>query len=411
MDAKELADRLKALGVELGPQKLESPSRMDGDQSFPIESVVTGWEHQTIFGSAFVHLENFAKPYEHGQYDLFVSSRLDILAEWGKAAKLHQADLSSIIFLDTETSGLAGGTGTYAFLIGIGWFTDDGFQVQQLFLRDPGQEAALLTALTELLGTKNVVVTYNGKSFDVPLLATRYNMNRLTNPLIGFEHVDLLHLARRLWRDRLPSRSLGELEKSILGFFRSEEEVPGYLIPEYYFNYLRNRDARPLAGVLYHNAIDIVSLAAIFKYVATTLEDPLHCDIPSLDRVAIARLYDDLGHFEKAVSLYELGLEEGLPEEFFLRTLQRFAVSCRKQNRWDIAESIWIKAAQHNDLSAYIELAKYYEHHARDLVEALDWTQKGLLATSTAVVPLYMRQTIEEDLTRRQERLIRKIGT
>ena len=409
MDSKYLTDRLKALGVELGPKNLTPVVQETANYSFPIETVVSGREHPTIFGPAFVHSEDYQQPYHHGSHDLFSCPRLDILARWGKAQSLHATDLSSIVFLDTETSGLAGGTGTYAFLIGIGWFTDSGFRVEQLFLRDPSQEAALLTALIEKLSQFNVVVTYNGKSFDIPLLVTRFNMNRAMNPFKEFEHLDLLHLARRIWRDRLPSRSLGELEKSILGFHRTEEEVPGYLIPEYYFNYLRSSDARPLAGVLYHNAIDIVSLAALFKYMATALDEPLDCDVPSLDRVAIARLYDDLGYFETAVSLYELGLAQGLPEEFFLRTLQRFALSCRKQGRWDLAKAIWIKAAEHNDLSAYIELAKLFEHHEKDPVEALDWVQKGLNAASNSFAPLYIKQTIEEDLQRRMVRLMRKI--
>ncbi len=409
MDSKSLADRLKALGVKLGPGNLAPANLETTNYSYPIETVVSGWDHPTIFGPAFVHLEDYQQPYHHGSHDLFACPRLDILAKWGKAQGLHSTDLSSIVFLDTETSGLAGGTGTYAFIIGIGWFTDSGFRVEQLFLRDPSQEAAFLTALIEKLSQFNVVVTFNGKSFDIPLLVTRFNMNRAMNPFVEFEHLDLLHLARRIWRDRLPSRSLGELEKSILNFHRTEEEVPGYLIPEYYFNYLRSSDARPLAGVLYHNAVDIVSLAALFKYIASTLDEPLKCDVPSLDRVAIARLYDDLGFFDTAASLYELGLAQGLPEDFFLKTLQRFALSCRKQERWDLAKAIWIKAAQHNDFTAYIELAKFYEHHEKDPIEALDWVQEGLSAVSTSSAPLYLKQTVTEDLERRMARLLRKM--
>lgn len=409
MDSKSLTDRLKALGVELGPRNLAPDTQETTSYPFPIEAVVSGWEHSTNLGPAFVHSEDYQQPYRHGSHDLFSCPRLDILAKWGKAQSLQGTDLSSIVFLDTETSGLAGGTGTYAFLIGIGWFVDSGFRVEQLFLRDPSQEAALLTALNEKLSQFNIVVTYNGKSFDVPLLVTRFNMNREANPFIGFEHLDLLHLARRIWRERLPSRSLSEIEKSILGFHRTEDEVPGYLIPEYYFNYLRSGDARPLAGVLYHNAVDIVSLAALFKYVASTLDEPLDCDVPSLDRIAIARLYDDLGYFETAASLYERGLAQGLPEEVFLSTLQRFALSCRKQDHWDMAKAIWIKATEHNDLSAYIELAKLFEHHEKDPVEALDWALKGLDAASNSSAPLYVKQTVQDDLQRRIARLMRKV--
>src|SRR5690606_29266065 len=131
---------------------------------------------------------------------------------------------------DTETTGLMGGTGTYAFLVGIGFRSDEGFRLVQFFMRDPSLERALLAALQQWLNTFDVVVTFNGKTFDLPLLNNRYTMNGLPSPLSRFEHVDVLHLARKLWRDRLPSRALGDLEKEIVRFFRTGEDIPGWVI-------------------------------------------------------------------------------------------------------------------------------------------------------------------------------------
>ena len=141
-------------------------------------------------------------------------------------------------------------------------------------MRDPGQEAALLAALDQWLAEFDVIVTFNGKSFDVPLLNSRFLMNGITTPFERYEHVDVLQIARKLWRDRLPSRALGELEKEIIHFYRTGDDIPGWMIPQVYFDYLRSGDARPLAGVFYHNVIDILTLAALFGHIGAMLNDP-----------------------------------------------------------------------------------------------------------------------------------------
>jgi tetratricopeptide (TPR) repeat protein len=313
--------------------------------------------------------------------------------------------------LDTETSGLAGGTGTYVFLVGIGFRIEHGFKLAQIFMRDPSQEPALLAAITQILDSFDTIVTFNGRTFDVPLLNTRHVLNGFTSPFSAMSHVDLLPLARRLWRNRLPSRALSSLEIEILGLQRTREEVPGWMIPEIYFDYLRNGDARQLEGVFYHNAMDIVSLAALFNYMADMLEGPLGNPLlPGLDLVALARLYEDLQDWETAILLYERGLDQGLPQDFFIQTLERFAQLYRRQENWEGAVNLWKKAAGHKHLDAYIELAKYYEHQQRDYDQAIQWTQNALELVPQIETNLFIRKSLSGDFQKRLDRLMKKKG-
>ena len=275
-------------------------------------------------------------------------------------------------------------------------------------MRDPSQEPALLAALSEWLTPFQAIVTFNGKSFDLPLLNTRFTMNGLTPPFAPLAHIDLLHLARRLWRDRLPSRALGDLEREIAGFIREQDEVPGYLIPQYYFDYLRTKDARPLGGVFYHNVIDIASLACLFTFTANLIANPEMAVVHTLDLAAIARLYEELGHLEQAAALFERCLEEGLPEENYIKTIERFASIRKRQGRPELAAQLWIYAAEKQHLPAFIELAKYYEHTMIDLAQAEDWVAKALNLINVQSLPGYLRKMYQEELVHRLERLEKK---
>jgi tetratricopeptide (TPR) repeat protein len=336
---------------------------------------------------------------------------LQVLSEWGRAAHLADCPLSRFVFLDTETTGLGGGTGTLAFLVGLGHITPDGFRLVQLLLRGPHEEPAMLASLAQFLDPFQAIVTYNGKSFDIPLLNTRHVLNGFTSPFTSLDHLDLLPLARRVWRNRLASRSLSNLEQEIIGVPRTQDEVPGWMIPQIYFDYLRTGDAHPLQGVLYHNAMDILSLAAVFHHTAGLLSDPLGSIEPnSLDLIAIARLYEELGHFDQAVDLYEYSLQAGLPEEFFIQTLQRFADLYRRRNQWEQTLILWEKASHHHHIESCVELAKYYEHHAREYSVALRWTETALQYIELYVSGRASRNLWKQDLTHRQERIQRKLG-
>ena len=331
---------------------------------------------------------------------------MDILSAWTADPRLSSLDLSSFVFLDTETSGLAGGTGTYAFLVGAGRFVNGEFLLQQFFMRDPSEEPALLEGLAAFLAPAQGLVTFNGKAFDVPLLVTRYSMNAIPIPFKDYAHLDLLPLARRLWRDRLESRALKFLEENILQAPRTIEEVPGYEIPYIYFDYLRTGDARPLKGVFYHNAMDVVAMAALLSHTATMLADPFHEAIDhGLDVIALAKLYEDIGQWDTAARLFERGLEMNLEEENFWKAVNRLSVLQKRRGDFEEAVKLWEKAASEGHIYAYVELAKYYEHKQRDVKSALKWTKSALKQVKRADLPAYIREHWKDELLHRLARL------
>jgi uncharacterized protein YprB with RNaseH-like and TPR domain len=405
-----LSDKLKSLGVRRGAQGLSQPKPQKA--RYPIEEVVAGFDDETPLGTTWIAQQNYEVDYQHGSIMLCRDCRVGFLAEWCRCENLLDAALQDYIFLDTETSGLAGGTGTYAFMIGLGFRTDSGFRLLQLFMRDPSQEPALLASLSRILAQFRAVVTFNGRGFDVPLMKSRHVLNGIPHPFDTLEHIDMLPVARKLWRNRLPSRALKSLEVDILGLLRSSEEVPGYLIPEMYFDYLRSGDARPMSGIFYHNGMDILSLAALFIFVNDLLVDPLSAQrIDSHDLVAIARMHEDHGNIDQAVSLYERAIEQGLPRPFFAQTLQRFAQLYRRQGLWEGAIQLWKKSMlEYQQIEAGIELAKYYEHRQRDFDKAMYWTKAALeLAADADLAPSYRRVLVAE-LQHRIDRLSGKMN-
>jgi hypothetical protein len=407
-DWESLSEELKALGVKLGKeQRLKKTAR----KSHPIETVIEGRFLEMISGQTFVHEEHYPGDHVHGTQPLFPNCSLGPLCRWADSDGLDLDDLENFIFLDTETSGLAGGTGTYAFEVGLGRFTAEGFKLAQFFMRHPGEEAALLAGLTEFMDGMQAVVTYNGKSFDIPLLNTRYTLMGMTSPFQDIGHFDLLSLSRRLWSLRLESRTLGNVETRILGFSRGEEEVPGYMIPEMYFDYLKTRDARPLAGIFYHNAMDILSLAALFSHGAFLLQDPFSDTIQhGEDIVAMARLWEAMEETHRARSLYTKALKASLPDEIHWDTVRRFSFLLKRQEDWESALTLWESAAAQDQLYAFEELAKYYEHHARELDKAREWTLGGIAALERQYLPAYAYHRWKDELDHRLSRLDERIA-
>src|ERR1044071_8405896 len=223
------------------------------------------------------------------------------------------------------------------------------------------------------------LVTFNGKAFDAPLLATRYRLNHIPAPFDEYAHLDLLPLARRLWRDRLESRALKYLEQHILGLTRTTEEVPGYEIPWLYFDYLRTGDARPLAGVFYHNAMDVVAMAALLTHMNEIITHPYEGHVQhGLDFIALGKLFEDLGHWEEAARLFERGLELKLTETDFKLAVKRLSILQTRRGDFQEAVRLWEKAAERGHVYAHIEMAKYYEHKCRDVKSAIQWTRSAL---------------------------------
>ena len=405
-----LASRLKALGVKVGA--VDMPRTKPGKDS-AIQDVLPGHFVATVQGETFICEETFTAEYRHGSVPLQTKAPLDLMADWARDPRLRELPLEAFAFLDTETSGVAGGTGTYAFLVGVGRFEGAGpervFRLQQFFMRDPGEEAALLEALAEFLAPCSALVTYNGKAFDAPLLKTRYTLHGIPLPFEGYSHVDLLPLARRLWRERLPSRTLKYIEENVLGAPRTSEEVPGYEIPWLYFDYLRSGDATPLKGVFYHNAMDIVALAALLSHTADMLHDPFGEHVQhGLDVIALARLHEDLQRWDTAARLYEHGLEKQLQEGDFWEAVRRLSVLQKRRGDLEQAIRWWEQAAAQGHIYAHVELAKYYEHRRHAYSQALDWARSALEHLDHGELPAYIRDHWRGELEHRIARLQRK---
>jgi uncharacterized protein len=284
-------------------------------------------------------------------------------------------------FLDTETTGLAGGSGTYAFLVGVGRITSQGFRVRQFFMRDFGEEASQLSALTEHLKQFEVLITYNGRTFDQPLLETRYRMARQRPPFSSLEHLDLLFGARRLWNLRFDSCRLVELENQILGVER-QGDLPGDLIPYVYFEYVRTQEIFRLLPVFHHNAIDILTLACLTAIVPRAFHSPDQAEFShGAEMIGLARWWRQAEQHENALALFRQAIEQNLSDDLLFRTLWDIAVLEKKLGREHAALPVLTDlAASRNPwrAAAFVELAKYYERRERNYALALEMTRSAM---------------------------------
>ncbi|HKV60587.1 MAG TPA: ribonuclease H-like domain-containing protein [Candidatus Acidoferrum sp.] len=292
------------------------------------------------------------------------------------------------LFLDTETTGLAGGTGTYAFLIGIAWWDAGGLQVEQFFMRDFTEEHSLLQELSQRIAERPVLVTFNGKTFDWPLLENRFTMTRsIAVPKLS-AHLDLLHPARALWKLRLGSVRLVELERHVLdaprlGWHR-EDDVSSALIPQFYFDYLRGGLAEPLAGVVRHNQMDLRGLAALFGKINEMLSEApgLANEMEGLDLFGLSRFLQRRGEDDRAHNACTQALAIGLPAEFRPKARRELAQMAKRRGEYAHAAEIWLEiVADPNDgIHACEQLAIYYERHSKDLVKAAQFAKSAIAA-------------------------------
>ena len=407
-----LSDRLKSLGVNLGTQNLKTPKPPPSGQ-FPIEQVLAGDFWRTPSGEVFVVETNYKADFLRGSIKLKPSASLETIAAYAQFPEINNLTIEQLAFIDTETTGLGLGTGIYTFMVGIGRFEGEYFRLVQFFLRQPGEETAQLAAIEEFLAPCEAWVSFNGKSFDIPLLNNRYTLNGWPIPLKNAPHIDLLHLSRRLWKARLPSRALGDLEAQILGVTRTQQDVPGWMIADLYFDYLHTGDARPLLGVFYHNEMDVVSLAALLAHMADLLSNPLNGSVQhGLDLISIGKLYADLGQLDTAAQIYQRGLQRAdvaTELEAYWQALAELSFIHKKQENFEDAMHLWEQAATEGQIYAHIELAKRYEHHEKEISTAMHWTQTALEIITAPEYPLYERERWQLELEHRQARLERKL--
>jgi uncharacterized protein YprB with RNaseH-like and TPR domain len=403
-----LSDRLKALGF-VPASKIEKPAAKPPELDFA--SILQAKEITNKLGLTYLVENQYPSDYQHGSINFQKTTEIGPLSTAARVQTQEGTDLSKLLFLDTETTGLSGGTGTLAFLVGLGYFTYNGFLLKQYILKDPSDEPALLLEIANLCEQFSAIVTFNGKGFDIPLLRTRLVLNRMENPFEQMAHFDLLSLSRKLWRNRLQSRALQDLEHEILDIPRSEDEVPGWMIPQIYFDYLRSNDPRPLKGVIYHNGMDILSLAALFLHLSTSFENIQNADqFNPIDYYSLGQLYFDLGFKELSQNIFiecdRLGL---LPTHLKLSLYQRLGEIYKSQQKYDAAVVFWQKAVALEDIQCCVEIAKYQEHSVCDYSAALTWTETAITFLSKKGYHSYQNRKLAKEFIKRKDRLSQKI--
>jgi uncharacterized protein len=294
-------------------------------------------------------------------------------------------DPSKWLFLDTETTGLAGGTGTYAFLIGLAWWDAGALQVEQLFMRDFAEEYSLLHELAARVAERPVLVTFNGKTFDWPLLDSRFTMTRVISTPRLAAHIDLLHPARALWKLRLGSVRLVELERHVLDASRlgwhREDDITSSLIPQLYFDYLRGGPSDPLVSVLRHNQMDLRGLAALFCKINGLLASQAadRDGIDSLDLFGLSRFFERRGEPDRAHIACSQALHLGLPAEFRPCARRDLAFLAKRRGDHAAAVALWLELAAdpQDGVLACEQLAIHYERRAKDLAHAMEFARLG----------------------------------
>ncbi len=359
----------------------ETPAAPSRRPPLPLAEAVAGEEVSTAQGHFFRTRDIRPARGKYGGEVLraFTEVRPSSLAFLTADATLASFEPHRAVFLDTETTGLAGGTGTYAFLVGLGFFHGERFVIDQYFMRSFGEERAMMAHIAERIAEFPGVVTFNGRAFDLPLLQTRFIMSRQRRAAARLEawtHLDLLPAARHLWREALPNCKLASLEAAVLGV-RRHEDMPSWLIPSIYLDYMRTRDARRLRPVFEHNRYDILTMVALGSYAARMLAEPLERR-PGQPRqgaeiAAIARLHERRGNADRSGHLYAAALRQRLPGELRVKTLWRLGMVRKRQRAWPAAAEVWhhmLNEEPELRLPALVELAKLYEHRRPDLARA-----------------------------------------
>jgi uncharacterized protein YprB with RNaseH-like and TPR domain len=385
-------------------------------RSPPIEELVGGEVVVTDQGPCVVVDLAYPAGYRHGNVEIAAAliHNPHTVAAIGRDQELARLDLKRAAFLDVETTGLAGGAGTYAFLVGLGWFEGEDFRLRQLFMRDYSEERALISLVEDTLAPLSGIVSFNGKAFDVPLLESRFILSRRRFPLSSAPHLDLLHTARRLWRLRLESCGLSNLETEILGLQR-QGDVPSQLVPQIYFDYLRYGLVEPLEGVFYHNAQDILSLAALTALSCSLFDDPLRGEASTAeDLYSLGRLYSQVGLGDRAEAVLKAALAASIPEDLRTQTICDLSFHLKRQDNWTEAIELWQLAIEenHGRLYPFVELAKYYEHKERDYTTAEQLVLRAidLVETSSPGRGRWWAEQRLEELEHRLQRLQLKMA-
>jgi uncharacterized protein YprB with RNaseH-like and TPR domain len=387
----ELDERLKKLlsthnlitGNELF-RKREALEQRRQAGDFDIDKCVQGQEIENECGKFFLVRRDF--PLDAEQGNIKIGAVLDCIPEHIAITAcdpdLEEFNPAETCFIDTETTGLSGGTGTMAFLVGVGYFADGMFRLEQCLMRDFDEEEAMLHHLNGIFARCNAVVSFNGKSFDVPLLRTRFISNRQPFRLDAALHFDLLHAARRIWKLRLKDCSLGNVEREVLGIQRTGD-IPSAEIPQIWFDYIRTRDARLLKRVFQHHRMDILSLPVLTALLSQCVETPDGEDLEHAeDRLSLIRLHFRQKRYPDVITHAQKLLETENETEDFVRKqcLELLAFAFKRTQDWrQMADTLELMAREFpSDALSRHELAKLYEHRMRNLPAAKKMCEEAI---------------------------------
>lgn len=313
-------------------------------------------------------------------------------------------DIRRVLFLDTETTGLSGGAGTVAFEIGLGFIDDRGMVIRQYIMRDYSEEPAMMAEIASLITRFDTIVSFNGKSFDLPLLESRMVMSRIRLPLTKMPHLDLLHAARRVYRLRLRRCNLVSLEEAVLGQTRNDD-LPGAQVPQRYFDYIRTKEFALLEDVLRHNLDDVRSLACLTGHLCHAFSHPEMLNHPE-DVFGVGRTLMRTGRAERARQCFRILRHSSMSSQAHMY----LASSYKKEKDWENTVSVCqnMIASGSGGAWPYIELAKYYEHIKRDIPRALQYANGALSYTLNASLLFDGDEAQRTQILKRIERLRRK---
>lgn len=422
MDLKERLERLDS--ISRGEQKAQEEiisdlrkrlerlveprrSRRIDKRARPITEWIEGEEVITPFGILFMREQIYGSGYRHGE--MLLDRVMEIPTypvSWvSRDEGLTDLDFAQTLFLDVETTGLTGGTGTLAFLVGVGYFEGSRFVTRQFFLRDFSEEKAMLWCLSDLAQKSRFLVTFNGKRFDIPLLETRFILSRMESPFEDLPNYDLLFPSRRIWRGAYEDCRLSTLESSVLGIHR-EDDVPSELIPYIYFDYLASGNGSEIHRVFFHNRMDVLSLVTLAARIHELVHNPRTASRREwIESYALGKLLSGQGRRRQAIECFHDALR-CCKDSREWEVLKSLSLAMKREKQMERAASIWmemISVERGRELFPYEELAKFYEHQKKDHLEALKWVEEAFEALS------FMSPLERSALLHRHSRLQSKI--
>jgi uncharacterized protein len=361
----------------------------------------------------FIREVKYPLDYKHGHYkfsDIYTAKEIWTNKDLNHPFSMKDFEMSEMVFFDTETTGLSG-TGTQIFLLGLAYFTDTHLILKQYFLPSPSSEIAQFNYFLNDIGKFRLMASYNGKSFDWPQLITRHTLVRQNVPkLPALGHFDLYHAARRLWKHKLERTNLSIVEKEVLGIDRVDD-IPGYLAPMIYFDFIESRQPYGIQGVMKHNEIDILSLVTLYTHLTFQLCG-MDMQQTRKESFEVGRWFAALGEKEEAEQVLTK-LVSG-SDVTSLQAKLALAYHNKKEKNWGMALRLFVDVADTLDvnmgLEASIEASKIYEHKIKDYLSAKDYCLKASKLNGENQSSKDKKQKVNDQLQNRLFRLEKRIA-